>query len=260
MATPSSQLIASWTKESLISVEWIRLDEACRRALSIKLKGSTETFISDIVESNIAYVAELLRNEIANAEIDGAPIDFEIDEEDAPPYIRVSNQSIRPLLSKLRKVDPFDFETVCAKILAQLGAQADVTKRTNDDGVDFFAVDFDFVSDGIRTPQACRAAVIGQAKRYKDGNLIRETDVRAFVGGAIKVKNDLALDRKILPLSPVVFAFWTTSDFDPSAKQYAKSLGLWYLGGLALSKYIQALNLEAFVDSFLEPTMKRLKS
>lgn len=254
MGSPSSQIIASWVKESLISIEWIRLDEACRRALSLHLKGSSETHLSDLIGSNVDYVAEHLRDEMAAADLDGAPLGFEIDKEE-PPYVRLSDEAIRPLLNKLRKVDPFDFERVCAKILSQLGALADVTKRTNDDGVDFYAVDFDFVPDGIRTPQACRAAVIGQAKRYKDGNNVRETDVRAFVGGAIKVKNDLALERKILPLSPVVFAFWTTSDFDPNAKQYARSLGLWYLGGLALSKYIQTLNLEPFVDELLSPPL-----
>ncbi len=256
MAVPSSQIIASWLKESLVSVEWVRLDDACRRILTLRLKDSTETFIADLVESNVSYVAEHLRDEAAAADLDGAPTCFEIDEEETPPYVRLSDQSIRPLLKKLRKVDPFDFERICAKILAQLGAQADVTKRTNDDGVDFFAVDFDFVPDGIQTPQACRAAVIGQAKRYKDGNNVREIDVRAFVGGAVKVKNDLALDRKILPLSPVVFAFWTTSDFDSNAKQYARSLGLWYLGGLSLAKYIQALDLEAFVDELLTNSLE----
>ncbi|WP_435014099.1 restriction endonuclease [Xanthomonas arboricola] len=255
MSAPSSQVISFWVIDSLASTEWIRLDEACKRVISIRMKSATETYISDLVESNVAYVAEHLRDEVAGGKIDGVSMDFEIDEEEMP-YIRLSDVLIKPLLGKLRKINPFDFERVCARILAQLGAQADVTKRTNDDGVDFFAIDFDFVPDGINTPQACRAAVIGQAKRYKEGNLVRETDVRSFVGGAVKVKDDLALERKILPLSPVVFAFWTTSDFDPNAKQYARRLGIWYLSGRALAKYIIALKLELFVEECLADTAR----
>lgn len=182
MADPSSQIIANWVKQDLSGAEWIRLDEACKRVLAVRLTGATQTHISDIVESNVSYVAHYLREEQATYVVDGTPPEFEIDNE-AMPYLRLADHVTAPMLSKLRRVDPFEFEGVCAKILARLGAQADVTKRTNDDGVDFYAIDFDFVPDGIKTPQACRAAVIGQAKRYKDGHFVRETDVRAFIGG-----------------------------------------------------------------------------
>lgn len=231
-------------------MEWVRLDEACVRALNSQLGPQAATRIFEMVSENLLYVEEHLRTELATCKEDGAPAEFEIDDE-VPPYIRISEDSTRSLLLKLRRVDPFDFEKICAQILNKLGAQADVTKRSNDDGVDFYAIDFDFVPDGINTPQACRAAVIGQAKRYEEGNYVKETDVRAFVGGAMKVKNDLATSKKILPLSPTVFAFWTTSDFSPGAKEFARCLGIWYLSGRVLAKYVQELGLESYVDALL---------
>jgi hypothetical protein len=250
MGSPSSQLIALWVKNSLVGVEWIRLDEACSRALNIELGPKGVTRVADIVAENVSYVAEHLREELSACEQDGVPPEFEIDAEFLP-YIRLTDIQTKDLLAKLRRVDPFDFESVCAEILRKLGAQAEVTKRSNDDGVDFYAIDFDFVPDGINTPQACRAAVIGQAKRFTEGNAVKETDIRAFVGGALKVKNELSSTRKIFPLSPVVYAFWTTSDFTPSAKQFARDMGVWYLSGRALARYVYELRLESFVDDLL---------
>jgi len=62
---------------------------------------------------------------------------------------------------------------------------------------------------------SCRiqTAVIGQAKRYKAGNTISETQLREFVGAATLERHKLLKDGIIGPLSPVVFAFWTTIGF-----------------------------------------------
>lgn len=253
MSAPSSQAIAGWIAAELSVVEWERLDIICVRVLTVRLKGWTPSAIADLVETNAPYVAEHLRDDLAFCAMDGVPPAYEIDNEDKP-YIKLVDSQTAPLLKKLRCIDPFDFEHVCSNILSKMGAQADVTNRTNDDGVDFYAIDFDFVPDGIKTPQACRAAVIGQAKRYKNGNNVKETDVRSFIGGATKVRHDLTIKGKILPLSPVVYAFWTTSDFDPNAKIFCRTLGLWYLNGRALARYVLDLELEGYVGELLEKT------
>jgi len=258
MTSPSSQVIAFWVRNSLNGVDWIRLDDACSHILHQKLGAKGVTKVADIVAQNVLYVAEHLREEIATYQQDGVVPDFEIDSESIP-YIRLLDFKAKELLSKLRQIDPFDFEEVCAEILRKLGAQAEVTKRSNDDGVDFYAIDFDFVPDGINTPQACRAAVIGQAKRFADGNAVKETDVRAFVGGAMKVKHDLSSAGKIFPLSPIVYAYWTTSDFTQSAKKFSRDLGIWYLSGRALAQYVSELKLHSFVDDLLARTVKGQK-
>jgi hypothetical protein len=44
-------------------------------------------------------------------------------------------------------------------------------------------------------------------------------------------------------LTPVLLAFWTTGDFSPSAKKYARDLGLWYLNGIGLAQLATRLGL-----------------
>ncbi len=231
----------------------MRLDVLCRMAISARMTKVSEEFIYDLAEENMPYVAEHLRDCLADAAMDGYPCDFEIDSRETPPYIRLRPVQAAALLGRLGKIDPFDFEKVCAEILSRLGAKSEVTKRTQDGGVDFIAVDFDFVPDEVATPQACRAVVIGQAKRFKDGNLVRETDVRAFIGGAIQRRGELLAARAIFPLSPAIYAFWTTSDFEPNAKKYAQTMGIWYMGGRLLSEYVRALGLEDFLSTLEHP-------
>ncbi|MGO8925847.1 MAG: hypothetical protein ACLQU3_02975 [Limisphaerales bacterium] len=37
-------------------------------------------------------------------------------------------------------------------------------------------------------------------------------------------------------MTPVLLAFWTTSDFTPQAKQCARELGIWHLNGIGLAQ------------------------
>jgi hypothetical protein len=246
MAAPASQIIAQWVCCSELHTDWKLLKDVCFSVLVIRLSGRSTEEIWDIVEDRLPYVAENLRDDIARREADGIPVDLEVDNE-ASPYIRGKVAFDRSLLSKLRRIEPRSFEVVCANILAKLRAQSEVTKATRDGGVDFFAVDFDFIPDGLPTPVACRAAVIGQAKRYAESNLISENDIRTFVGGATLRRHELQQEGRIFPLSPVSFAFWTTSDFGSDARAYARKTGIWTMEGRALAKYIEELGMTAEV-------------
>jgi restriction endonuclease Mrr len=132
-------------------------------------------------------------------------------------------------------------------VLEKLGAQSQVTKQTNDGGVDFIGVDLKLVPKKFNVPAACRAAVIGQAKRYKDGNAINEVRLRGFVGAALLRRHVLHQEGNIGPLTPVLCAFWTTSYFDFNAKKYARAAGLWYMDGRTLADYVHGLSLRGFV-------------
>ena len=108
----------------------------------------------------------------------------------------------------------------------------------------------DFVARDLQlsapSPRGARVLVIGQAKRYSRHNRISETDLRSFVGGAIRKASDpenaLTFRREIL--APLVFAFWTTSDFHPTARSYARSVGLWHLNGMGLAQLASRLGVE----------------
>lgn len=49
-------------------------------------------------------------------------------------------------------------------------------------------------------------------------------------------------------LSPVIYAFWTTSDFNEGAREYSKAMGIWTMDGITLSTYINELGIEEDVE------------
>ena len=242
MGVPSSQQISLWVKETLQSETWVLLHEQCSVTLHSKLATWSNEAIEDLVEKNLQYIAEHLRDVAAELKLDGALVPFEIDDEQSP-YIKALVRPSNELLSQLQRVDPFEFERICALILSKLGAKSETTQRTYDGGVDFLAIDFDFVPDNLPTPVSCRAAVIGQAKRYNDNNSVSENAVRTFIGGAVRWRHRLAAEGKIGALSPVSFAFWTTSSFEPNARAYARAVGIWYMEGGTLAEYCAQLGL-----------------
>lgn len=242
MGTPSSQTCASWVKEYLVSTEWCALYDCLVAVLSERLSGWPSDGIHDFVENNILYVAEHLRDEVAEWRLDGRSPRFEIDEEQSP-YVRACSTDARPVLTALRRVDPFAFEGVCARILIELGADARVTQQSADGGIDFIATGLRIVPSTLGVPSACNAVLVGQAKRYKEGNNIRESQVREFVGAGILQLHRLQAEGKVGPLAPTLFAFWTTAEFDQGARRYARAAGVWYMDGDTLANYVHRLGL-----------------
>lgn len=78
--------------------------------------------------------------------------------------------------------------------------------------------------------------------------------VREFVGGGVWHRHKIRLDSGTSPLAPVILAFWTTSNFEPNAKRYAREMGIWYMDGHTLASYIIKLNLADFVFSLPDET------
>lgn len=252
MAFPSTQIIAAWIKDGAKNTEWAPLAEVAFQVLRKRLTKHSDDDIWERIEEGLPYVAEILRNEAADCAMDGVPAHFQIDSEQ-PPYFKAIPGD-PDLLEKLRKIDPFKVEEICSKILEKLGATANITPTTGDGGVDFIATNIDIVPSGLGIPAVCKAVVIGQTKRYKETNVIRETSLREFVGSGVWKRHRLRLDNRISPLAPVILAFWTTSSFDPSAKRYAREMGIWYMEGNTLSAYIAQLGLREFVFSLPDET------
>ena len=242
MATPSSQIAAAWTKSALQNTEWVPLRDVCFAAVSANWGGKSESELWEYVEENVAFVAEYLRREAAEWKVDGTVPRFEIDAEPSP-YIRALTSYASKVLIKLREADPFRVEELCAEILKKLGANSFKTQSTGDGGVDFVGTHMNIVAKGLSVPDACKAIVLGQTKRYKDGNTINETKMRDFVGGAVLRRHLMQKDGTAGPLTPFIFAFWTTSDFDPNAKRFARESGLWYMDGYTFANYINELGL-----------------
>ena len=253
MAVPSSQVAAAWVKADIIDIAWSPLTDLCFSAVRKRWKGKSDNEIWDFVEQHIAYVSEHLKDEIANCYIDGSARRFEIDDEQ-PSYVRAVGRETSPLLTHLRNLDPFKVEEICAEILIALGAVAHSTQRMADGGVDFIAMNLNIVPEALSVPLGCKATIIGQTKRYKDGNMISERNIREFVGSGVLRKHLLQKEGKIGPLTPVIFAFWTTSDFEPNAKKYARNVGLWFMDGHTLATYIHSLEMTTAIMTLLPLT------
>jgi len=246
MPAPASQISAEWVRDELESITWTPVRDVLLSAYRKKLPSYSEDQLSDLIEDRLRFVAEHLRNYAAEWILDGSVPLFEIDN-DPSPYIRLTSDLPSDLKSKLHRIDPSEFERVCASILAALGATARAKGQPNDGGIDFLALHLSVVPTTLSIPLTCRAAVIGQAKRYKHGNVISETQLREFVGAATLEKHKLLRDGNIGPLSPVIFAFWTTSSFDQNARRFARDVGLWYMDGLTLAGYVTTLGLRESV-------------
>lgn len=242
MAVPSSQVAAIWVKAEILSVEWTPLPDVCFAAVKNKWTGKSEEEVWEFVEQNIAYIAEHLRDEASVCLVDGSAPKFHIDDEQ-PPYVKAAGTPTSGLLAHLRNIDPFKVEEICADILKEFGAAAQSTQRTADGGVDFIATNLNIVPEAFAVPMGCKATIIGQTKRYKDGNAITEKQMREFVGAGLLRKHVMQTEGKIAPLTPVIFAFWTTSDFEPNAKKYARDVGMWFMDGHTLATYIHSLNM-----------------
>lgn len=245
MAQPSTQIVASWSKLALRDTTWELLNVVLERALTTKWTGKSEAERGDFIERYMPQIAEHLRDEASVARTDAAFCPYEIDDEDIP-YIRLVERAPSKLLAKLRRVDPFEFERVCAKLLERLGGKSRVTKKTGDGGIDFITVELDILPASIPLPAQCKAAVIGQAKRYTS-KPIAERALREFVGASLVERNELRAERNILPLSPVLLAFWTTADFDQSCKVFARKAGVWLMDGDTLAAHLAELDLTDWV-------------
>ncbi|MEQ1838529.1 MAG: restriction endonuclease [Candidatus Nitrotoga sp.] len=241
MADPSSQKIADWVIE-FSQPDWKRLNEICYESIRGQWLIPSDDYVADVVARELPYVKTILNEMVGTACASGETLLFEIDEDEIP-YVRGKNKDCFDVLRCLRKIDPDKFEEVCAEILKEFGGASKVTGMPNDGGVDFIGFNLSLVGMDFPTPESARMIVIGQAKRYKEGNTISESELRKFVGGATRRVHQLKREERIGALTPVVYAFWTSSDFERNAKNYSQEVGLWLMNGVTMSQYLIQLKM-----------------
>ncbi len=156
--------------------------------------------------------------------------DFSIDEDG---YYTKHNTNESKYLNKINQLSSTEFEIFCTKILQELGGEAVTVGGKNDGGVDFSAKKFKL---SRFMPDWCSISVIGQAKNKRSDNKVCLNELRTFVGGSIfRINNPSDPLYKDSILKPVVFAYWITTSFEPSASDYAKQMGIWALNGLGIA-------------------------
>ena len=243
MSDPQHRIIAQWIIKKASNLEFEQISLVMFTVLKLYLQNKSEEEIYDVIELNRKAVINELRNISADSLDDGVRPNFEIYEDGDSAYIRMTDAPEVKLLNKLIEKTPEAFEVFCSKLLTKLGAKATPTGNRNDGGVDFTGSSLPIgISCGI-APTCSKVFVIGQAKRYADGNFVVETELRKFVGGAIRKAYDLK--HQIHALTPILYAFWTTADFHPDAKEYARQMGMWYLNGIGLAQLAHVVGITA---------------
>lgn len=245
MGQPTSQKIAQWAIESLQSEGWGSLSESCINGLKTHIPSYSDANIAEIVENDLDNIASILRNDAAYATEHGEVVTYEIDQEE-PPFIKKVSDALPVGLKSIRAMDDTKFEILCSTLLKSLGwTETERTGGVDDGGVDFYAFGYPKLEIfNLPMPSNCKVMVLGQAKRHKEGNNISETELRKFIGGAVKKLDEFRKAGKVGVLTPVIYAFWTSSDFDGPAKKYAQIMGIWFMNGRTMIEYLKKQNME----------------
>ncbi len=252
MPRPTSQQIALWVIDGLDEPTWCSISQAIYRALESALNGVSSGTLLEWSEIEEQFVSIILRDHRDRLIEDGAAVHYEVDLENN--LIRGQKFPHFALLRRIREMNPFKFEELCAKILGAMGAEAFATPPVNDGGVDFVGMLLRPVPIGYALPRKSSVTVIGQAKRYARGKNVCLNELRQFVGAARKYRDHMRGNNNFGVLSPVLLAYWTTSEFDESALQFAREMGIWTLEGATLCEYVLSLNLEGEVPQLSEQT------
>lgn len=246
MSELKPHVIALWVEETLKSSSYVSLYEGIFLALSAKLPEWSDEKRAEEVEKKLDdvrialdYIAELRREQ-------GFEPAFVVEGEPGAYYIKSQNELDREKLKSLLGISPKSFEEFCKRVLDALGGVAVTTGGVNDGGIDFVAEDLQLSGFESAALKKGRIALVGQAKRYKVDNLITLKDVREFIGAAA-LKADILKREKSNRyglFSPIILAFWTTSDFTKGANEYANQTGVWMLSGIALSQLSTRLKID----------------
>jgi hypothetical protein len=249
-------------------------DELVRNAIkTLYFEGKNDPRIDDHIEATKSVIRRRINREIENYNKYKTYLRFywSPEEED----ILVGNAYPLPtdddpeLLKKqilgnaflieriLTTLDPYKFETLCKRILSELGCQfVGKTRSTADGGIDFFGtlsfheVDGNPLLEKFSLVPNAKVHLIGQAKRYSLRNIIGPQHIREFLGSALllefsqgwDLQKELAIEnlpaKYLRPSDPIVWLFFSTSFATTSAKRLANQLGIHLQDGEDLARWI----------------------
>lgn len=254
MPDPGPRVVAVWIVQDLQDMAYVTLPNVITHVLAARLTTRSEEGIADLTETLESPVYTELQRISDEQQQNGIEPTFQLDGSRGSAYVRALSVEATALLGQVRLVSAMDFELLCARILSALGATARQVGQSGDGGVDFVATDLPISSHDTVALRACRPFVIGQAKRYREGNLITVHDLRSFVGAAALKADELRRQEERFGLySPVAFAYWTTSDFNNLARDFSNRAGLWCLNGIALAQLMIRLGIPLQANPVAQP-------
>jgi len=246
MGAPKPQYVANLIVESGNNYSFKKLEDVTFDLLKSNRILSSDEAIWDYIEQYNSDIARELFIKIDDRKKDGVTLNFELKEDIGDYYIEFYSKPEIELLRNLQLNTPEYFEYFCKRILDGLGGNSIVTGGTNDGGIDFISTDILLNKLPSQSTKGSNILVVGQAKRYTKGNQVCEKEIREFVGASIKKVDELKKTRseQFGILQPVIYAFWTTSDFNSIGREYAKNIGIWYLNGVALCQLALQLGID----------------
>lgn len=246
MTDPGPNIVTQWISQEIENIDYISLSNVLEITLGLHLKERSVEQIAELAEqlepAVIMQLHVLADEQISN----GVEPQFLLEGEVGTCYIRAVNREVTRIQAAICQLNGTEFEEFCSKILNSLGAKSmQVKGGPGDGGVDFTARDLPVSSCTLPALTASYPIVIGQAKCYRQDRLISLDQLRGFLGAAVVLADKIRREEERIGLfSPIIFAFWTTSDFLPSARDFAREAGIWCLGGLAIAQLTLNLQLE----------------
>ena len=246
MSFPSDDIIVIWILESLETTDWVEIQSRFSIVLRQKIASLSLEECQMRAESKIHHIDTAIRNKISIDKSAGHHCPYEVSETDR--YIKRTLSNSRESLRKLQTMNPTHFENYCAAVVKKLGGSCISNGGKNDGGIDFFSNNVSIVCNAAPFPATSKVAIVGQAKRYKDGNLVSLNEVRQFVGASMRFVNEKRANGQIAALSPVLLAMWTSNSFHPEASEYCRKIGVWEASGETLLQLAQfyGINFEEF--------------
>jgi restriction endonuclease Mrr len=247
MSEPTSATIAEWIASECLSQEYKVVELFLSEVLTTHLPERSGDEVADLTERLRPSVVKALEELAMQKRSEGITPNYDLQLDEFAAYLRVEPRPELMLLNELQVNTPRQFEEFCSDVLNALGGKASVTGGADDGGIDFVAFNLHLGSQVAPSTIGAKTVVIGQAKRHQTGNNITENQLRNFVGACLRRAYQLKRTNTQLvgSLQPIVFAFWTTSDFHPLAREYAREMGIWYLSGVALAQLALRLNVTA---------------
>jgi restriction endonuclease Mrr len=243
MTDPRPYNIARWIADGIQSTSYVPLRSEIEFALKTHIPAWSEEIIAETAEKYESNIFQELEKITDLTKRDGVEPSFLLDGEPGTAYIKGENLEAISILNIIKKKTPDEFEQFCADLLSLLGGITRKVGRSGDGGVDFIATDLPVSNHKFMALQGGFPIVIGQAKRYKEDNFVSVNDVRDFLGGAMLKQDEIKRENERFGLfSPVIYAFWSTSDFTLPAYEFMREAGIWYLGGLALAQLTLHIN------------------
>lgn len=245
MALPKPQYIANQIVQECNNENFEELENVIFRILQNRCLNMSDEERWEYIELYKKDIANELFSKENDSEIDGLTPNFKIEEDHGNYHVKFFDNVETQLLRQLQRNTSQGFECFCSNILQKIGGNSRIIGGCDDGGCDFYATDLKLGGLPRLSNIGSRILVIGQAKRYKNGNHVTLKELREFVGSSMKKIDELKKENnKLGILHPTILAFWTTSDFHPEAKIYARNIGIWYLNGIALCQLAKELNLE----------------